>query len=725
MNALTLSIDEDGCALLVIDVPGRPLNVFTPELLEELAVAVERIASDPVVTGAVLTSGKPSDFLAGADLIDLVQLYDSGITEAEGAKWVAARGQILRRMETCGKPFVAAINGLALGGGYELCLACHHRIAASDAGVVVGLPEVTVGLLPGAGGTQRLPRMIGVEAALPLLLQGRSVPAAEALEIGLVDELCPAAGLLERARAWIAAAPDVVRAWDRRGFHLPGGTGPLAEYAGRSFMAGAAWLRADTQGNDPAPLAILSAVYEGTQVDIGTGLRIESKYFGTLLASPVPRNLIRTLFIDRRRATRLERRPAGIPPSAFRRIGVAGAGMMGAGIAQVCAAAGLEVVLLDRTEELAACGRQQAQRQFARGVAQGRNTQSDADAALDRIVPTASPADLHGCDLVVEAVFENRAVKAQIMDAIETSTGPETILASNTSTLSITSLAAGSSRPEGFIGMHFFSPVERMPLVEIILGSATASATAARALDLVARLRKTPIVVNDSPGFFTSRIFCSYIDEAMAMLADGVAPALIENAAKMAGFAAPPLAVTDEVSLDLQLLVLEQAIAHELAPTFLRAQADGVIRTMNRLGRLGRKSGGGFYEYLADGRKRLWHGLPELFPIGNRQPGADEVRKRLLYIQAIETLRCLEEGVLFDPMDGDLGAILGLGYPRWTGGPLSLIETIGPQTFLEECRRLADDHGARYAPSDWMAAAAHRFSKGGGRIGMPREVHHA
>lgn len=708
MSTITLTLGDDGIALLAIDVPGRPQNVFTEAFAADLADAVERVATDPSVKGAVITSGKAGGFMVGADLKDLVGAYERGVTAAEAAEWAVGASRLYRRMETCGKPFAAAINGLALGGGFELCLACHHRVLAEDSKGLVGLPEVTVGLLPGAGGTQRLPRLIGIERALPLLLDGTRLAPADALQIGVVDALAPAEEVVAHARAWVAANPEVLQPWDRKGFQVPGGAGPLAPHAGRTFMVGTTRLKSATRQNYPAPLAILSAVFEGTQVPIDVGLRIEAKYFGTLLSGPVARNLMRTLFINKGRADKLERRPAHVPKATIRKLGVLGAGMMGAGIAHVAAAAEMEVVLLDRTEDTATKGRCHAERMQARDVERGRTTREEADAVLARIVPTTRHEDLADCDLVVEAVFESRPIKAEVIQAAEAVMPAHALLASNTSTLSITSLAQTSNRPDRFIGIHFFSPVERMPLVEVIVGERTSAATIAHALDFVAQLRKTPVVVNDSPGFYTSRVFCSYIDEGMAMLADGVAPALIENAARMAGMATAPLAVTDEVSLDLQLLVVRQAEEDGLPDRFRRLHAQPVIRAFNDLGRLGRKTGGGFYDYPVDGRKRLWGGLRDLYPARAEQPDVEEVKKRLLYIQALESARCLEESVITHAADADIASILGLGFPTWTGGALSLIDTVGIGTFVEECRRFAGLYGPRFQPSGRLVELARR-----------------
>ena len=693
---ITFSADADGIATLSIDIPGRSLNVLTDAFFSDLDAALDRLAQDDALIGAILTSGKPSGFMAGADLEELTARHEQGISASEAAAWVAGKAAAFRRLETCGKPVAAAINGLALGGGLELALACHRRFALDRADVALGLPEVTLGLLPGAGGTQRLPRMIGIEKALPLLIDGTRLKPAEALVLGVVDELAAdEAALAAAARAWLLSRPQAVAPWDRKGFRVPGGAGPLAPHAPRSFMAGTSRLKA-TRGRYPAPHAILSAVYEGTQVPFDTATRIEAKYFGTLLADKVSGNLVRT-FLRKAAARKLPRQGReDAAPLAVTRLGVLGAGMMGAGIANVAAGAGIEVALLDRSEDLASRGLDHARKQCEREVKRATMNPEDAERHLARIRPSTDFAALEGCDLIVEAVFESRAVKAQAFAAAAPRLAEGGMLASNTSTLSISGLADHVADPARFIGLHFFSPVERMPLVEVIVGKETSARTVSDALAFVARLRKTPIVVHDSPGFYTSRVFCAYIDEAMAMLAEGVSPALIENAARLAGFPVPPLAVIDEVSLDLQKLVIEQAKADGLERRFLRAEAEPVVEALVALGRLGRKSGGGFYDYAEDGDKRLWPGLADLYPCRAAQPSAEDVGKRLLYIQAVESARCLAEGVIDDQATADLGSILGIGYPAWTGGALSVIATVGAEGFLADCARFARLHGDRF-----------------------------
>lgn len=701
MNTIDLDIDADGVARLSIDVPGRPVNVFIPELLADLASAVELICTREDIRGAVVTSGKASGFIAGADLKDFATAYDRGVTALSARDATLKASLIFRRLETCGKPVAAAINGLALGGGYELCLACHYRVLVDDPKAVVGLPEVTLGLLPGAGGTQRLPRLIGIERAMPLLLDGRHVKPAEALKLGMVDAVVPPELVYSTARAWVLQHPGACQPWDVKGFRVPGGAGALAPHAMSTFGGGVAAVRKATQDNYPAPAAILSCVYEGTQLPLDTALKVEASYFGSLLAGPVARNMIRTLFVNKLAADK----GAGgsqLAGKKVRKIGVLGAGMMGSGIAYVAAVCGIDVVLLDTSLSAAESGKSRCAGLLEKEVKKGRTSDQAVAEVLARIMPSDAFSSLAACDLVIEAVFENREIKADVIRKTEAVLQTSAVLASNTSTLPITGLAQQSTRPAQFIGIHFFSPVERMQLVEVIKGRDTSESTLAFALGFVRQLRKTPIVVNDSPGFYTSRIFCAYVDEGMAMLAEGVAPAIIENAAKQAGMATGPLAVTDEVSLDLQKEVIEQALAACLPARFLRDHAGAVIEKFNSLGRVGRKAGMGFYCYPADAKKHLWSGLSELYPPLAEQPSVHEVKRRLLYIQAIEAARCVEEGVITAAADSDLGAVLALGFPTWTGGPLSLIDTTGQSAFVAECDRLAAQFGERFRPSEWL-----------------------
>ncbi|MEM9056298.1 MAG: 3-hydroxyacyl-CoA dehydrogenase NAD-binding domain-containing protein, partial [Pseudomonadota bacterium] len=604
--------------------------------------------------------------------------------------------RMLRKLETGGKPFVAAINGTALGGGLELCLACHHRVVADAPKLKLGLPEVQVGLLPGAGGTQRLPRLIGVQSALELMTLGKHASPAEALKLGFVHEVVPADDLMAAARRWLDGEPDAEQPWDKKGFRIPGGGGAMHPKAAQVFMGGTAMTAAKTMHNYPAPIAILSCVYEGTIVPIDTALAIEAKYFTSLLLDPVARNMTRTLFINKGAADKLVRRPKDVERVKVTRLGMLGAGMMGAGIAYVSARAGMDVILIDSTMEAAERGKAYSEKLLQKAVSRGKMDEAKAQAILARITPTTTYEQLEGCELVVEAVFEHRDIKADVTAKAETVIPESCIFASNTSTLPITGLATQSKRPDQFIGLHFFSPVDKMPLVEIILGEKSSDAALARCLDYVQQIRKTPIVVNDSRGFYTSRVFSTYTNEGMALLKDGVGAALIENAGKMAGMPVGPLAVHDEVTLDLGYKVHKQS-QEDLGDAYKPMSAmDVVERFVTKLDRKGRRFGKGFYDYPENGRKSLWPGLADEFPPAAEQPDVEEVKTRLLYIQALETARCVEEGVVTEPADADLGSILGWGFPPWTGGTLSFIDTIGVANFVAECDRLAKAYGPRF-----------------------------
>jgi 3-hydroxyacyl-CoA dehydrogenase / enoyl-CoA hydratase / 3-hydroxybutyryl-CoA epimerase len=697
---------DGGIALITIDIPNRPMNVLTPELQSELLAAVERVVASPEISGAIITSGKSNAFVAGADLKFLVTAYERGVTPSVGAGWSKALSSIFRRLETCGKPIAAAINGLALGGGLELTLACHYRVLADNPKSVVGLPEVTVGLLPGAGGTQRLPRLIGIEPALPLLTMGTAVKPADALRLGIVHAVAPADQVVAIARKWLQGTPDPQAPWDKKGFVVPGGSG--IQTSGKlslAFTAATSLTAKATQRNYPAPVAILSAVFEGTQLPMDAGLRVEGKYFGKLVSGSVARNIMRTMFVNKGAAEKLSRRPANVPKSTVRTLGMIGAGMMGSGIAYVSAVAGIDVILLDSTQEAAQSGKSNCAGIFNQDIERGRTTREKADAALARIKPTTDYRFLGGCDLVVEAVFESRPVKESVTRSVEAVIPQTAVFASNTSTLPITGLAEGSQRPAQFIGIHFFSPVHKMPLVEIIVGKKTTEETVARALDYVGQLRKVPIVVHDSRGFYTSRCFGTYSYEGQRMLAEGVEPALIENAGKMAGMPEGPLAVTDEVSLELQYHVIKQT-RDDLGESYKDPIAWPVLKHfVEDLKRPGRKGGGGFYDYPAGGKKHLWPGLRTEYP-NSLDISVEEAQQRLLYIQALEAARCYEEGIVTSPAEADLGSVLGWGFPAYTGGTLSFIDTLGPAKFVSECRRLERKYGERFRPSQALLRRA-------------------
>ncbi len=684
-------VDADGVAVLTWNIEGRPVNVMNEETVAAFGDAVERALADGTVKGVVVASAK-DDFVAGADVEKFLE--DRSLEEIIALSVTMTR--ITRAMETGGKPFCAAINGHALGGGFEIALGCHHRIAADKPKTRVGLPEVTLGLLPGAGGTQRMSRMLGIQKSLELLLEGRRLPVEVAHKAGLIDAVVEPEDLLAAARKWVADNPNARQPWDDKGFRVPGGAvqSPVGQQV---FPTAAAMTRARTWGNHPAPQAILSCVYEGLQVDIDTGLRIEAKYFANLLRDPRTKAMIKTTFFDMAAAKKLKSRPQGVDKAKFSRIGILGAGMMGAGIAYVSARAGMDVVLLDETREKAQAGKARYKAQVEAQIGKGRLSADAGTALLDRIEPTDTFADLAGCDLVIEAVFEDRELKATVTRKAADAAGTAALIASNTSTLPITGLAQAVDRPEAFIGLHFFSPVERMPMVEIILGEKTGDPALARAMDYVQAIGMTPIVVRDSRGFFTSRVFASYVLEGMTLLRDGVKPALIENAAKIGGMPVGPLEVTDATSLSL-LWDVRRQWKLDLGDKFEPHPADTVLELMvETLDRPGRRAARGFYDYPAEGPKRLWHGLTEHFPLAEAQPDAETVARRLMHIQAVEALRCTREGIV-GPTDANIGSILGWGFPAITGGVISYVGLKGSDTFSEECRDLAGRYGDRFLP---------------------------
>lgn len=712
MRHISISTDEDGIATLTLDNADESVNLVSDAWITEMIAAIATLTDDEAVRGVILTSGKKS-FMAGADLKMLVEGFGR-MSRNDAFAFAMRASKMHRAIEKSGKPWVAIVDGLALGGGFELALACHRRILSDDPKSLVGLPEVNVGLLPGSGGTQRLVRIAGYKVAIDLLLSGRQVGPEEALRLGIVDEVAPSEKLAGRARAWLATGPDPVKPWDRKNYAPIEAQGLLVPAIAGAFSAAVGGVAKQGGHNRPAPGAILSALFEGMQLPFDKALGVEAKYFAVLLTDPVARNIIRTTFISKAAAERGLRRPEGVPKSKVAKLGVIGAGMMGSGIALVSAIAGIDVVLIDRDVETAQKGKDYSIKALGRDLEKGKRSQSEVDAILDRINPTDDFAALAGVDLVVEAVFEDTGIKAETTRRAEKVIPGAAIFASNTSTLPIGGLAEASIRPEQFIGLHFFSPVDRMGLVEVIVGPRTSPATVAHSLDFIAQLRKTPVVVNDSRGFYTSRVFQTLIHEGAAMLREGVPPAVIENAATAAGFPVGPLALLDEVTFDLPLKIVDQAIAEE-GPSFDPPIGVPTLRLMrDELGRSGRKTGGGFYDYPAEQKKRLWRGLAEHFP-----PTADydfnELSKRFLFVQAMETLRCMEEGVLTTPQDADLGAIYGWGFPAWTGGTVSYVETIGIERFVREAEALAQKFGARYQPSAWLrdrAASGETFYPG-------------
>ncbi len=690
---ITYTRDDDGIGTIEWDVTNRPMNVMNDETIAALEAAVDQAVEDEKCTGVIMASAH-KEFVVGADLSSV----PAGGEPEELYNWVRRIQIVLRKLETCGKPFAAAINGHALGGGYELALACHYRVAAAEGRIKIGLPEAKVGLLPGAGGTQRLPRMIGMQTAVMMMLEGKEQDQQAALNLGMIDKVVPGDELRAEAKRWLLeeGAKNVTKPWDKKGFKIPGG-GPNTPQGAQMFIGGNAMLRKRTYGNFPAQQNIMSSVYEGLITDIDTGLKIEARYLAATAATPEAKNLIR-FFFAMTEANKLARRPEGYDKSKPKKIGMLGAGMMGAGIAYVSASASIEVVLIDRDMEAAEKGKAHAEELVKKQVSRGRLSKEDGAAVLDRITPATDYDSLGDVDLVVEAVFEDRKIKADVTAKAEAVMPEGAVMASNTSTLPITGLAEASKQADNFIGLHFFSPVHKMPLVEIIRGEKTSDACLAKAMDYVQAIRKTPIVVNDSRGFYTSRVFGTYVREGMCMLGEGVNPALIENAGKMAGMPVGPLALVDEVSLELSHRISEQT-RKDLGDKYVETPADPMVKKMvEELGRLGKKVGKGFYDYPEKGEKHLWPGLAENFPLAEDQPDVQELITRMMYIQSIETARCMEEGVVTNPADADVGSIMGWGFAPNRGGSISQIDMIGIRQFVEECDRLAQVYGPRFTP---------------------------
>jgi 3-hydroxyacyl-CoA dehydrogenase/enoyl-CoA hydratase/3-hydroxybutyryl-CoA epimerase len=714
-----IEVDADGIALVRFDVPGRTMNTITAKVMAELSELVERLKTDAAVKGAVLTSGKDNGFCAGADLTELLAAAGGGSPkEAYEALFVLNKG--LRGLETCGKPVAAAINGLALGGGFEMTLACHYRVVGDDPKIQLGLPEGKVGLIPGGGGTQRTPRLIGVMAAGPLLLESKILRPQEALAQGLVHEVVAKGAEVEAAKAWIKAKGDAVQPWDKKDYRLPGG-GPYTASGSQVFIMGNALLRKSTYGNYPAQVNMMKAVYEGVQVPMDAALRIESRYFVKTMLTPQAKAMIRSLFVSLQELGKGAARPADVPPTDIKKVAVLGAGMMGAGIAYVQAMAGIETVLIDVSQEAADKGKAHVEELVKKRVSRGQMTPEKAQAVLGLVLATTDYANVEGCDLVVEAVFENREIKADVTKKAEAQLSDKAVFGSNTSTLPITSLAEASVRPERFIGIHFFSPVDKMMLVEIIRGEKTGDEAVAAAIDYVMRIKKTPIVVHDARGFYTSRCFMTFLQEGMEMLIEGIAPAIIDNVGRMTGMPRGPLEMTDDVALDLAYKIVDQT-AKDLGDRYKPGPMDALLKKLVvELGRNGRKNGKGFYDYPESGPKQLWPGLAGIVPptILHAEPAlVEELKTRLLYRQAVEAARCFEEGVVTAARDADVGAIFGWGFAPWSGGPLSLIDMVGAAAFVEVCDRMAKAYGPRFTPPKLlrdMAAKGESFYGVGGK----------
>ena len=693
MENFKIDVDAGGIALITFDVPGRSMNTLTSGVMAEIPQWIERVKTDDAIKGAVLTSGKASGFCAGADLGDMAggMLAGGSLQEAYDAGWKL--NGALRALETCGKPVAAAINGLALGGGLELTLACHYRVVADDSKIQLGLPEIKVGLFPGGGGTQRLTRLIGVQAAMTAMSAGSSWRPNDAKGAGVVHEVVARGTEVDAAKAWIKGGGKAVQPWDDKGFKQPGG-GPYHPAGIQSFLVGNAMLRKQSYGNYPAVLNLMKAVYEGIQVPMDAALRIETRYFIKTLMTPQAQAMIRSLFLSKQELDKGAVRPAGVPKSDPKKVTVIGAGMMGAGIAYVQALAGIETILIDRTQEDADKGKAHVADLLKKRLSKGQITQEKFDALLGSVTATTDYDLIKGSELVIEAVFENREIKADVTKRAEAQLAPGAVFGSNTSTLPITGLAEASVRPEDFIGIHFFSPVDKMMLVEVILGEKTGEAAIARSLDYIMKIKKTPIVVNDGRGFYTSRCFGTYVAEGMAMLEEGYAPALIDNIGRMTGMPRGPLEMHDDVALDLSVKIARQT-ALDLGDRYQPLPGSQIVQKMvEELGRYGRKNGMGFYDYDQK-PKKIWAGLAGLAPvtINDSTPElVEDQKQRLLYRQAVEVARCWEEGVIDDPREADVGAILAWGFAPWTGGPITMIDQTGLKAFVAQ----ADDYAARY-----------------------------
>ncbi|MBZ9888172.1 enoyl-CoA hydratase/isomerase family protein [Mesorhizobium sp. BR1-1-3] len=700
-----LDTDADGIALVTWDMPGRSMNVFTEEAMRELNAIVDKVAGDAAIKGAVITSGKDT-FSGGADISLLQKMLTTFAAEKGKDAEKATKALfdnagmmtgLFRKLETCGKPWVSAINGTCMGGAFELSLACHGRVAADSDKVKMALPEVKIGIFPGAGGTQRVPRLTDQQQALQMLTSGQTLSPQKAKSMGLIHEIAEPARLVETAKAMIRNGLKPVAPWDEKGFKLPGGQ--IYSPAGFNLWPPAiAILRRETYGNYPAAAAILKCVYEGLLVPFDTALRIEQRYFTEIMQTREAAAMIRSLFVSLQELNKGARRPAGVPETKFKKIGILGAGFMGAGIAYVTAKAGIPVVLLDRDLESAAKGKAHSDSLVSDQVKKGRAKPEDKDKLLSLITPTADYADLAGCDLVVEAVFEDSGVKKSATEQAEAVLKPSAIFASNTSTIPISSLAKNSARPKNFIGIHFFSPVDKMMLVEIILGKKTGDKALATAIDFVRAIKKTPIVVNDTRGFYVNRCVLRYMSEAYKMLIEGVPAPIIENAAKAAGMPVGPLALTDETAIDLAQKIMKQTI-RDLGDKAVDPKQMALINTMvDDHGRFGRKNGKGFYDYPAKpAKKKLWPGLKELYPqLAPEKVDYEELQQRLLVTIALEAARVMEEGIVTDPREADVGSILAFGFAPYTGGALSYIDGIGAKAFVKIARNLQKKYGAEF-----------------------------
>ena len=707
MADFNYSVDADGVATISWDVPGKSMNVLSYAALAELNGHIDTVLEDDAVKGAIITSGK-KDFAGGMDLNVIAQMKeDAGDDPAKGLfDGIMQMHGVLRKIERAGmdpktnkggKPIVAALPGIALGIGLEIPLACHRIIAADNPKAKIGLPEILVGIFPGAGGTTRLVRKMGAMAAAPFLLEGRTVAPAKAKSAGLIDEVVAPEELQARAKEWVLSAKDadIVKPWDAKGYKMPGGA-PYHPAGFQTYIGAAAMIHGKTAGVYPAAKALLSAAYEGAMVPFDDALRVECRWFVNVLMNPSSSAMIRSLFINKQALEKGAVRPKDVEDQSVKKVGVLGAGMMGAGIALVSAMAGMEVVLIDQTQEAADRGKSYSETYLDKGIARKKATPEKKEAVLGAITATTDLDALKGADLIIEAVFEDVGVKAEMTRKVEAVVGPDCIYATNTSTLPISELAKASQRPDQFIGIHFFSPVEKMMLVEIIKGRETGDRATAKALDYVRQIRKTPIVVNDARFFYANRCIIPYINEGIRMVGEGVSPALVEGAARLLGFPVGPLQLVDETSVELGVKIAKATKA-AMGDAYPDSAVDDIIFWMADEGRLGRKANAGFYDYNDNGKRAgLWNGLGEKFPLAETQPEITEVKHRLMMAQVLEAVRALEEGVLEDIREGDVGAILGWGFAPWSGGPFSWLDMLGAPYAAEVCDQLTEKHGARF-----------------------------
>jgi 3-hydroxyacyl-CoA dehydrogenase/enoyl-CoA hydratase/3-hydroxybutyryl-CoA epimerase len=725
MTDFTLKIDADGVGVITWDVKDKSMNVMSRDSMVLLNDLFDQALNDDAVKGIVITSGKDT-FAGGMDLNVLAAIREEYKDDpAKGLFEFTMNGHhALRKIERAGmdpktnkggKPVAAALPGTALGIGLEVPLACHRIFAADNPKAKIGLPEIMVGIFPGAGGTTRLVRKLGAMAASPLLLEGKMNSPQAALRAGVIDEVVPADELLDAAKAWVLSEPKIVRPWDEKGYKMPGGS-PYHPAGFMTFVGASAMVNGKTQGVYPAAKALLSAVYEGALVPFDTALKIEARYFTQVLMNPSSSAMIRSLFINKEALEKGANRPH-VADQKVSQVGIIGAGMMGAGIALVSALAGIKVVLIDAKQEAADRGKDYTASYMDKGIARKKVTPEKKDAVLGLITATTDYAALKGCDLVVEAVFEDVDVKAEVTKKVQAVTGPNCIFATNTSTLPITELAKAAANADHFIGVHFFSPVDKMALVEIIKGKQTGDIAVAKALDFVRQIRKTPIVVNDERFFYANRCILPYGKEGIRMVSEGVAPALIENAAKLMGFPVGTLQLTDDTTITLNAGIA-RATKAGMGDAYPDTVTDEVLFFLEDAGRLGRKAGAGFYNYDAKGKRDgFWEGLGEKYPLLETQPELIEVQDRLMFVQVLEAVRALEEGVLEDIREGDVGAILGWGFAPWSGGPFSWLDIIGTPYAAERCDQLTEAFGDRFKTPNLLREMADKNQSFYGRFG--------